>query len=73
MGTPTGQEIRRAIDGQHPDAGVLVLDCRGGRVLGRRPRNDDTKDETVMDAVVLMNAPPVDDPRQGGGEVTRPE
>jgi hypothetical protein len=69
----TAREVREAIERQHPDAGVLVLDCRAGRVLGHRPRNEDTDDAAVMDAVVLLNAPTVADPRRGEREVTSPE
>jgi hypothetical protein len=67
----TATQVRRAVEAQHPDAGVTVLDGRGGRVLGHRPRNDDCEDAAVMDAVVILDAPPVDDARQR--EVTDPE
>jgi hypothetical protein len=66
MRTPTSKEVDDAIDAQHPDAGVLVLDCQGGecqpRTVGYRER-DDEAGELVMDMVVLLNPPPREDPR----------
>lgn len=66
MATPTSKEVDAAIDAQHPDAGVLVLDARGGegqpRTVGYRERHEDAG-ETVMDMVVVLNPPPHDDPR----------
>ena len=32
MGKPTASEVEETIKRQHPDAGVLVLDCREARV-----------------------------------------
>ena len=66
MKTPTNKRINAAIDRQHPHAGVLVLDARGGagkpRQVGYRQRNPEAADN-VMDQIVVMNAPPVSDPR----------
>lgn len=66
MRTPTSKEIDAAIDAEHPDAGVLVLDSRGGRgkprTLGYREHADDAA-EDVMDMVVVLNAPLREDPR----------
>ncbi|MDX6589386.1 MAG: hypothetical protein QOI84_660 [Solirubrobacterales bacterium] len=66
MRTPTSREIDCAIDAQHPDAGVVVLDARGGRgrpyKVGYRERDDEAV-EDVMDMVVLRNPPPGHDPR----------
>lgn len=62
----TATAIRGAIEGQHPDAAVLVVDGGDGgeqlRRLAYRPRDEDAG-ETVMDMVVILNPPPHDDPR----------
>jgi predicted metalloprotease len=62
----TATVIRDAIERQHPDAGVLLLDARCGqgrpRKLAHRPRNEEAA-EDVMDMVVVLNPPPHDDPR----------
>jgi hypothetical protein len=67
MSGPTSRQVGAAVERQHPDAGVLVLDARGGegqpRKLAHRPR-DEKAGEDVMDMVVALNAPPIDgDPR----------
>lgn len=60
MATPAS-EVQAVIEGQHPDAGVLVLDCHDGEgsptTLGSRDAHPDVED--APEVVVLMNAPPV--------------
>ena len=66
MANPTSKRVKRAIAAQHPDAGVVVLDARFGkgksRQVGYRERDSEAA-EDVMDMVVLLDAPPVEDPR----------
>lgn len=66
MTTLTSKEVDAAIDHQHPDAGVLVLDARGRegqpRTIGYRERDEEAA-EDVVDMVVVLNARPHDDPR----------
>lgn len=66
MRAPTVKEIDEAIARCHPNAGVLVVDCQGKQgqpiQLAYRPR-DENADEDVMDQFIMLNPPPVDDPR----------